>query len=765
MGDTEPNQNVNYQIPPPAKFSFKADEWIKWIKRFDRFRIATGLDKKEPETQVNTFIYSMGEEAEDIFVSFELSADEAKQYDVVRNKFENHFIPKRNVIFERAKFYMRSQNTDEPVDNFITDLYCLAEHCSFGTLKDEMIRDKIVVGIKDKALSQKLQLDAELTLEKAVTRVRQYEKVKKEQSILSEASGSNKPTIENINKSKSHRPSKPSQKPKLKQKDSTCAKVCPRCLGDMHPKKNCPAVFKNSKCAKCSKTGHWARACKSVNVNEVAPSDLDFFMGEVIDIETVHSCTVGSWKAKVGVQGKEISFKIDTGADVTVLSPKIYMKLSSAPKLRPTKKILRGPCKQKLVCKGVFTAQLETNEIAVSEEVYVLQDLEHPLLSKTAAEKLKLIKRVEGINKQSVKDGVMNEFPELFKGLGKMKTEYTITLQEKARPFAIPVPRRVPIPLYEETKRELERMLNKGVISKVDSPTEWCAPMVVTPKGNTGKVRVCVDLTQLNKYVQRENHPLPAVDTTLARLAGAQKFSKLDANSGFWQIKLAEKSRPLTTFITPWGRFMFNVLPYGISSGSEKFQKSMSEVLQGLEGVECSIDDVLVHGKNQAQHDERLIAVLKRVSEAGMTLNQDKCVFDVAEVKFLGHVINTRGIQPDPEKLKAIADLPPPTSVSEVRTFLGMINQLSKFAEHLANKSKPIRDLLIKNNAWIWGAEQERAFDEIKRSLMQSPVLAKYDPNKETKISADASSLDLVQWCFSWRKTSPGNLYLLFQER
>ena len=275
-----------------------------------------------------------------------------------------------------------------------------------------------------------------------------------------------------------------------------------------------------------------------------------------------------------------------------MLSPETYEKLPSHPKIRPTQKMLRGPCKQKLFCKGVFTAKLQTNDREVEEEVYVLQDLEHPLLSKRAAEKLKLIKRVDGITKQSVKESVMNEFPELFKGLGKMKTKYTITLQEEARPFAIPVPRRVPIPLYEETKRELERMLDRGVISKVDSPTDWCAPMVVTPKGNTGKVRVCVDLTQLNKYVQRENHPLPAVDSTLARLAGAQKFSKLDANSGFWQIKLAEQSRPLTTFITPWGRFMFNVLPYGIISGSEKFQKSMSEVLQVRQGVECSLEDV-----------------------------------------------------------------------------------------------------------------------------------------------------------------------------
>lgn len=257
-----------------------------------------------------------------------------------------------------------------------------------------------------------------------------------------------------------------------------------------------------------------------------------------------------------------------------------------------------------------------------------------------------------------------------------MKDSYCITLKKDARPFQVSVPRKVPFPLYQETKEELDRRLETGVISRVDRPTDWCAPMVVIPKSN-GKVRVCVDL---NEYVKRENHPLSIVDTTLGRLAGSRVFSKLDANSGFWQIKLAWKSRPLTTFITPWGRFCFNVLPFGISSGSEKFQKNMSQILQGLDGVECKIDDVLVHGKDQTEHDQRLEAVLKRLVEAGVTLNLDKCQFITDRVKFLGHVISFSGIEADPEKLQAIVDLPPPQNVQEVRTFLVVVNQLSKFS-------------------------------------------------------------------------------------
>ena len=130
-----------------------------------------------------------------------------------------------------------------------------------------------------------------------------------------------------------------------------------------------------------------------------------------------------------------------------------------------------------------------------------------------------------------------------------------------------------------------------GVISKVDQPTDWCAGMVVVQK-KSGGVRICVDLKPLNMNVLREVHPMPHVDDTLAQLAGGRIFSKLDANSGFWQVPLTKNCRHLTTFITPFGRYCFNKLPFGISSAPEFFQKQMSNILEGLPGVLCHLDDI-----------------------------------------------------------------------------------------------------------------------------------------------------------------------------
>ena len=138
------------------------------------------------------------------------------------------------------------------------------------------------------------------------------------------------------------------------------------------------------------------------------------------------------------------------------------------------------------------------------------------------------------------------------------------------------------------------------------------------------------------------------MEQTLAQLAGAQVFSKLDANSGFWQIPLAPDSALLTTFLTPFGRYCFHRLPFGISSAPEHFQRRMSTLLEGIDGVVCLMDDILIHGTTQDEHDSRLMEVLRRLEAAGVTLNKEKCEFSQKQVPFLGQIVNHSGIRPDP---------------------------------------------------------------------------------------------------------------------
>ena len=155
------------------------------------------------------------------------------------------------------------------------------------------------------------------------------------------------------------------------------------------------------------------------------------------------------------------------------------------------------------------------------------------------------------------------------------------------------------------------------------------------------------------------------------------------------------------------------------------------------------MDDVLVFGKDQEEHDSRIRAVLKRIESAGATLNPEKCEFSRTELKFLGHIIDGSGIRADPDKTSAIHLMKPPENVPELQRFMGMVNQLGKFSPNLATLTQPLRELLSKGNTWIWGPSQEQAFAQVKEELSQPTVLTLYDPEKESKISADASAYGL----------------------
>ena len=337
------------------------------------------------------------------------------------------------------------------------------------------------------------------------------------------------------------------------------------------------------------------------------------------------------------------------------------------------------PCNYRLNCVGKFDAKVKSCNASIDDEIFVIDGLDRPLLGRKACRSLNLIQNLAEIKTVTNVSNIMQQYPTRFSGLGKLEGEYHISLKEDAKPFALTVPRKVPLPLLSETKKEIDRMLKLGVIRPVQEPTDWCAPIVIVPKPN-GKVRLCGDLTILNLSVKREIHPLPSVDHILGKLGHSKVFSKLDANSAFGQRTFSESSQLLTTFITPWGRYCILRLPYGITTGSEQFQRCMAEKLVDLKGVECNIDDILIHGRNQEEHDQRLHAVLNKLKEAHITLNPEKCEFSKTSIKILGHIVSSEGIKPDPEKIKSILNSPLPKNVAEIRSFLAMVNQQRKFA-------------------------------------------------------------------------------------
>ena len=193
----------------------------------------------------------------------------------------------------------------------------------------------------------------------------------------------------------------------------------------------------------------------------------------------------------------------------------------------------------------------------------------------------------------------------------------------------------------------------------------------------------------------------------------------------------------------PYGRFCFNKLPFGITSAPEHFQRRMNEIFNNLPGVVCHVDDILVSGKDKKEHDSRLHVVLKKLEAAGVTLNRNKCQFACTRIVFLGHVIDANGISPDPSKTQSIEKMKSPTNITELRRFMGMINQLNKFSPSIAHLSQPLRELLKAKAAWLWTPQHDEAVRKVKDEICSHRVLAHYDVNAKTKISADASAYGL----------------------
>ena len=434
---------------------------------------------------MNTLIYAMGDQADDILRSFALSEEHRKDYATVKSTFDKHFVPRRNVIFERAKFNQRIQQEGEPVESFITALYALAEHCGYGELHDDMIRDRIVVGIRNSALSEKLQLDPELTLAKAATQVRQAEAVKQQQPLVrgkpdapvgAVGKGSGRP-IKTYRGSAHNAPTAHSTGSTARQGKQPCS----RCGKGLHTKAQCPA--RGKLCNRCGKLGHFQAVCRSPakvgGVETTQTAEDATFLGSIND----ESNGDDPWCISLTLEGKTVTLHVDTGAEVTVITKKVWRQVGK-PELTPPDRTLRGPDSTVINTLGKFTATFTWNARQVEGEVYVAKRLTKSLLGRPTIKDLDLLRIVAAVHSDP-----KGQFPSLFQGLGKLKDEYHIELMEDAKPFALSTPRRVAIPLMKRVRQELTRMEKMGVISKVSQPTEWCAGMVVVPKTN-GRVRI-----------------------------------------------------------------------------------------------------------------------------------------------------------------------------------------------------------------------------------------------------------------------------------
>lgn len=732
--------------------------WKSWRDQFNLYLELTMSDAEE-KMKVKLFYYLIGESGRELLET--LMSDVAADARTVTNiiaKFDEHCNPSINETVERYRFFSKSQGAEQSIDNYVTELRMLAKTCNFGEIKDSLIRDRIVCGINNEGLRERLLREKDLTLQTCIRICRAAELSRQNSKAIAGAA------VEEVHAVR--------QGARLDRHPPGSMITCRFCGKDHEKnKQKCPAFGK--KCKKCGKPNHFAVKCRAQlrqgnhkSVNKVTEQDSD----EYEDILTVGVANPETVKKKEEENEKKtqlyagmllgkdlVKFQIDCGAScnvipISLLSPDIKLEDTKTVLIMYNQSKVRPLGKCKLKVRNPRNHKLYRLEFQVVDNNCTV-----PLIGKRASEAMKLIKvhyenilAIDSIvttekpaTSQWSLEQIKTEYADVFRGDGCLEGEYKIEIDNTVKPVQLPK-RRVPVAMMKPLKEELQDLQRRGIIVPVERSTNWISSMVVVQKPS-GSLRVCIDPRPLNRALKRSHFPLPTIDDILPELSKAKVFTVCDVKSGFWHVKLEEDSSYLTTFSSPFGRYRWLRMPMGISPAPEIFQRKLTVALEGLPGVYIIADDVLITGQGETQesaerdHDEKLKAFLARCREKGIKLNADKFKLRQREVSYIGHLLTSDGLKIDPDKVRAITHMQKPTDVKAVQRLLGMVNYLSKFCAHLSDQCEALRQLTHKNCEWRWTAQHEEAFCKIKETIANAPVLKYYNPDEELTIQCDAS--------------------------
>ena len=735
------------------------------FKQHCEFTFGGPLKGKTEEQRCNYLMIWVGDKGRDIYNTWTLADKAKKKLQTYYDKFEAYVKPKSNHVFARYKFHNKVQQEGEPFDQFLTDLQLLVKDCGYQD-PDEMVRDRVVIGCRSQKSREKLiQEGSGLTLEQAVDIARTQEI----SSAQLQTMAGEDPKVQAVETSYTQWEDRSKRSRRDKERKST---ECTRC-GSTHGKSSvCPALGR--KCGKCNKPNHFAKVCqtklpKNMHFVQESSSDEELYVG---CLDTVNAVDMSEWYEEIMIPDKVVKFQLDTGARCNVMSLTTFHKLGIKAEFTKSAAQLKSYSGHVTNVRGVTTMPCQYKDKLYQVKFYIADCKVPAVLSAATCKEMELVSRIHTVTSTS-KDqqadttspvssvthtetkakqtttsephqadtpDILQEYSDLFQGLGCLPGEHTIKIDPAVPPVVHP-PRKVPVALKGKIKDELDRMEEAGVIVRQTEPTEWVSTMVTVIKPS--KIRICIDPRDLNQAIKREHYPMKTIEEVVAEIPGAKVFSTLDARSGFWQIKLDEASSKLCTFNSPFGRYRFTRLPFGIKSAPEVFQKSMSNLFEDIKGAKPIVDDILVWGQDVKEHYARLRQVLDRSREANLKFNPQKCHIRKEAVPYIGHVLTKDRLIADPEKIRAVQEMRQPQNAKELRTFLGFMQYLAKFMPNMADVSSPLRQLLEKEVEWHWEKEQEESFQKLKLMASSTPVLGYHDPDKPVTLSMDASSKGL----------------------
>ena len=291
----------------------------------------------------------------------------------------------------------------------------------------------------------------------------------------------------------------------------------------------------------------------------------------------------------------------------------------------------------------------------------------------------------------------------------------------------------------EFIKKEIEKMLKANRIRESYSP--WASPVTLAKKKNNS-YRFCIDYRKVNAVTKSDAYPLPRIDELLERYQTAKWFTSMDLASGFHQVEMEESDKEKTAFICSEGLYEFNVMPFGLKNAPGTFQRMMDKILKEYIGdfVEIYVDDIMIYSRNLEEHIQHIEKVLQKLREYNLVIKLKKCKFCQNKIEFLGHEIGEKGLKPNAKKIEAIDRIKEPETITEVRSFLGLCSYYRRFVKDFSKIAKPLTELTKKDIPFVWTQKCQESFDKLKRILVENPILAHPDFNKEFILITDASA-------------------------
>lgn len=699
--------------------------------------------------------------------------------------FDEYCLPRKNIAMEAFKFNSIAQKEKQTFAEFETELRTQVQYCEFNCAtchtpySDRMLRDRIIIGIQDKKLQLKLLDGRDDPLSKIIETCKIFEAASENKQLLDRKG--NLLEVKLVSKKEARKEELDSD---VKTVDAVTRNRCYNCgrpFSQNH-RRNCPAS--NAECHSCGEIGHFSKCCpkrttkqprnyqqpskqdvkkNDKTVHSINWSDAGKLSGldqvddacaiecneHVVNFYRVSSNSVcgrsgGSrpWRKVFRINDEKVQFKLDTGSDVNCIPLQIVERLNlpiddfrDALILDYSSNKIKIHGKVKLVCVDSESGR------SYGASFLVVDNSFEPLLGLQSCVEFELIKRLSAVEDHSAlpreSQAFVECFRDIFEGLGRFPGKCSIALKENSVP-SLHYRKRIPLALHDRLKLELERLVKEGVISPVDYPTDWVSNMQLVEKSN-GKLRICLDPKPLNKCIKREHFLIPTQEDLFSRLSGKRVFSVLDLSSGFWQMELDRKSSDLTTFMTPFGRYRWNRVPFGLNNAPEMFQRRMVQIFGDIPGVVVYFDDVLIAGEDEIEHDKALAQVIERAQVNNVKFNADKLQYRRNKVTFMGSVIGYGEMHPIDKDVRAITRMPKPSCVADVARLLGLLKYLAKYIPNLSKRTVNLRRLTHHGAKWEWNEEHDMELNDLLSSISTTPTLAIYDPSKPCIVQTDSS--------------------------